>query len=56
MAGAIAWTGGTLFTFLIGKSAYVYGYDPLFVALSALDVVGAVVLWGLLKGRQKTVI
>jgi MFS transporter, ACS family, hexuronate transporter len=40
-----------LFTFLMGKSASVYGYDPLFVALAALDLVGAVVLWVLLRGR-----
>jgi MFS transporter, ACS family, hexuronate transporter len=52
MAGTIAWTGGMLFTFLIGKSADVYGYNPLFVALAALDLVGAAVLWGLLRGRK----
>jgi MFS transporter, ACS family, hexuronate transporter len=52
MTGTIAWTGGMMFTFLIGKSADVYGYDPLFVALAALDLVGAVVLWVLLRGRK----
>jgi MFS transporter, ACS family, hexuronate transporter len=52
MAGTIAWTGGMLFTFLIGQSADSYGYDPLFVALAGLDLVGAVVLWGLLRGRK----
>jgi MFS transporter, ACS family, hexuronate transporter len=41
-----------LFTFLIGQSADSYGYDPLFVALAALDLVGAAVLWGLLRGRK----
>ena len=54
MAGTIAWTGGMLFTFLIGKSADVYGYNPLFVALAALDLVGAVVLWGMLQVRKAT--
>jgi MFS transporter, ACS family, hexuronate transporter len=38
-----------LFTFAIGKSADTYGYDPLFVALAALDLVAAVVLWTLLR-------
>ncbi len=52
MAGTIAWTGGMLFTLLIGKSADVYGYDPLFVALAGLDLVGAVVLWGMLRGSR----
>jgi ACS family hexuronate transporter-like MFS transporter len=52
MAGTIAWTGGMLFTFLIGQSADTYGYNPLFVALAALDLVGAVVLWGLLRSKK----
>jgi MFS transporter, ACS family, hexuronate transporter len=52
MAGTIAWTGGMAFTFLIGQSADSYGYNPLFVALAALDLVGVVVLWGLLRGRK----
>jgi ACS family hexuronate transporter-like MFS transporter len=52
MAGTIAWTGGMLFTFLIGKSADLYGYNPLFVALAALDLVGAMVLWGMLRADK----
>ena len=44
MAGTIAWTGGMFFTFLIGQSADTYGYNPLFVALAALDLVLAAVL------------
>lgn len=49
MAGTFAWVGGMLFTFLIGQSADSYGYNPLFVALAVLDLVGAMVLWGLLR-------
>jgi ACS family hexuronate transporter-like MFS transporter len=49
MAGTSAWIGGMLFTLLIGQSADVFGYNPLFVALAALDLVAAVVLWGLLR-------
>lgn len=52
MAGSFAWIGGMLFTLLIGQSADSYGYDPLFIALAALDLVGAVVLWGMLSGRK----
>lgn len=55
MAGTIAWTGGMLFTFLIGQSADIYGYDPLFVLLGALDVMAAIVLWSLLRTPRKAV-
>jgi MFS transporter, ACS family, hexuronate transporter len=51
MAGSAAWIGGMLFTFAIGKSADTFGYDPLFVALAALDLVGAALLWMLLRSR-----
>jgi ACS family hexuronate transporter-like MFS transporter len=54
MAGSFAWIGGMLFTLLIGQSADSYGYDPLFIALAALDLVGALVLWGMLRGRKTT--
>lgn len=52
MAGTFAWTGGLGFTYLIGQSADSYGYDPLFIVLAALDLIGAVVLWSLLRGRK----
>ncbi|MCJ2182899.1 MFS transporter [Novosphingobium sp. 1949] len=51
MAGTFAWVGGMLFTLLIGQSADTYGYSPLFVGLAALDFVGMIVLWGLLRGK-----
>lgn len=53
MAGSAAWIGGMLFTFAIGKSADTFGYNPLFVALAALDLIGAAVLWSLLR-KSKT--
>lgn len=52
MAGTVAWIGGLGFTFLIGQSADAYGYNPLFIALAALDLVGAVVLWSLLRSKR----
>jgi ACS family hexuronate transporter-like MFS transporter len=52
MAGSIAWIGGMLFTFLIGKSADAIGYNPLFVALATMDILGAAVLWSLLRTRK----
>lgn len=51
MAGTSAWVGGMLFTLLIGQSADQFGYNPLFVALAALDLLAAVVLWSLLRSR-----
>ncbi|MDE2560974.1 MAG: MFS transporter [Sphingomonadales bacterium] len=52
MAGTIAWIGGMLFTLLIGQTADTFGYSPLFVALAALDFVGALVLWALLRTNK----
>lgn len=52
MAGTSAWIGGMLFTLLIGQSADVFGYNPLFVALTGLDLLAAVVLWSLLRARS----
>lgn len=49
MAGTCAWVGGMAFTFVIGKSADTYGYGPLFAALGGLDLLAALVLWGLLR-------
>ncbi|HQR02555.1 MAG TPA: MFS transporter [Rhodocyclaceae bacterium] len=51
MVGTIAWIGGMLFTLLIGQSADLYGYNPLFVALGVLDIVGALVLWSVMRDR-----
>ncbi|MGE4341291.1 MAG: MFS transporter, partial [Pigmentiphaga sp.] len=53
MAGTIAWIGGMLFTLIIGQSADLYGYNPLFVALAGLDILGAIVLWTLLRGTRE---
>lgn len=49
MAGSIAWIGGMLFTLAIGKSADLFGYNPLFVALGLMDMAGAALLWWLLR-------
>lgn len=43
-----------LFTFLIGRSTDVYGYDPLFVA-RALDRLAGIMLWSLLRTPRKAV-
>ncbi|KQM65476.1 hexuronate transporter [Sphingomonas sp. Leaf17] len=53
MAGTSAWVGGMLFTLLIGQSADAWGYDPLFAALAALDLLAAGVLWSLLRASSR---
>jgi len=52
MAGAAAWIGGMSFSLLIGAVAETIGYDPLFVGMALLDVLGASVLWIMLRGPQ----
>jgi hypothetical protein len=49
MTGTIAWTGGMLFTFLIGKSADVCDDNPPFVAL---DLVGLWCCGGCIGGER----
>ncbi|WP_239018836.1 hypothetical protein [Sphingobium terrigena] len=40
-----------LITPLIGQSADIFGYSPLFVMLGALDIIGMATLWLLLRNR-----
>jgi ACS family hexuronate transporter-like MFS transporter len=42
--GQAGWTGGLLFSLLIGRFADTIGYAPLFAALSVFDLIGAAVL------------
>ena len=52
MGGTAAWTGGLLFSLLVGALASTVGYNPLFVCLALFDLVGAVVIWSLLRDRD----
>lgn len=49
MAGTAAWTGGLLFSLLVGALANTLGYNPLFVCLAIFDLVGAAIVWTLLR-------
>lgn len=51
MAGSIGWIGGATFTLVVGALADTVGYNPLFVLLAAFDLIGAVLLWALLRDR-----
>jgi len=49
MAGTAAWTGGLLFSLLVGQLAGLVGYNPLFVCLAIFDLVGAAIVFSLLR-------
>ncbi|WP_369807966.1 MFS transporter, partial [Phenylobacterium sp. CCH9-H3] len=52
LAGTCGNLGVLLFSLAIGGLVATVGYDPFFVALGLLDLVGAVVLWTLVKDRR----
>jgi ACS family hexuronate transporter-like MFS transporter len=49
MAGTMGNAGLLLFSLMIGALVKTIGYSPFFVCLSALDLIGAVVLWTVLR-------
>lgn len=49
MAGSAAWIGGMSFSLVIGALADTIGYNPLFACLAIFDLIGAAVLWTLLR-------
>ena len=48
--GAAGWTGGLMFSLLIGQVVQRTGYGPLFACLGAFDLLGAALLIGLMRG------
>lgn len=49
MAGACAWTGQLIFNLFIGAFVMVIGWGPFFIALAFFDLIGAAILWIVLK-------
>ena len=49
MAGSVSWTGGLIFTAVIGSLADLVGYEPLFVLLMFFDIIGVGLLFALLQ-------
>lgn len=49
--GTASWTGGLLFTLVVGALVSTIGYGPLFVCLAVFDLVGATIVIVLLGGR-----
>jgi ACS family hexuronate transporter-like MFS transporter len=53
LSGAVGGLGGMLFTVVVGIVITKVGYAPLFVAIAFLDMIGAAVLWGLLREPRR---
>jgi ACS family hexuronate transporter-like MFS transporter len=51
--GTAAWTGGLLFSLVVGALATTIGYGPLFACLAVFDLIGAVVVIALVR-RPRT--
>jgi len=54
LAGAAAWTGGLLFSLLVGQLAGAIGYNPLFACLAVFDLAGAAILFSLLREADRS--
>ena len=54
MAGTCGNAGLLIFSLLIGGLVMVVGYTPFFVGLAVLDLVGAALLWILVRDPQTT--
>ena len=55
LTGMASWTGGMLFSLLIGALAERVGYGPLFGCLGAFDLLGACILIALIRPRWRAV-
>jgi ACS family hexuronate transporter-like MFS transporter len=49
LSGTVGGVGGMLFTMVVGIVAVKIGYTPLFIAIGFFDVIGAALLWALLR-------
>jgi ACS family hexuronate transporter-like MFS transporter len=51
LTGMAAYLGATIFTLILGVLVKTVGYTPMFFALAAFDLVGAVIVWNVLQNR-----
>jgi len=51
LTGMAAWTASTLFALVVGALADTLGFSPLFAALAVFALLGAVVIWTVLKNK-----
>jgi ACS family hexuronate transporter-like MFS transporter len=54
LAGTFGNAGVLIFTLLVGALVAQIGYAPFFACLSILDIIGAIVLWALVRERRST--
>jgi ACS family hexuronate transporter-like MFS transporter len=52
LSGTLGYLGGMIFTFIVGRAATTIGYTPLFWCMAVFDLIGAGVLWALLRENQ----
>jgi MFS transporter, ACS family, hexuronate transporter len=53
LTGTAAWTGGLLFSLVVGALANTIGYGPLFACLMVFDFVGAIIVIVLMRARPQ---
>jgi ACS family hexuronate transporter-like MFS transporter len=53
LTGMAAWTGGLLFSLLVGAFAERVGYGPLFGCLGVFDLLGASILIALIRPQWR---
>lgn len=51
LTGMAAWTASTMFALVVGALADTLGFSPLFAALAVFDLLGAIVIWTVLKNQ-----
>ncbi|GKW40738.1 hexuronate transporter [Pectobacterium parvum] len=51
LTGMAAWMASTLFALVVGALADTMGFSPLFAALAVFDLLGAIVIWTVLKNQ-----
>jgi ACS family hexuronate transporter-like MFS transporter len=49
LSGSAALAGGMIFTFAVGWLVTHVGYAPVFVTIAFLDLIGAALLWTLIR-------
>lgn len=54
LSGTLGYLGGMIFTFIVGRAVTSVGYTPLFWCMAVFDLIGAIVLWALLKAEPST--
>jgi len=55
-SGMAGYAGGILFTWVVGQLAKAGNYGPVFLCVGIFDVIGAVVLWSLLREPKLTAV